>query len=89
MARQGMRKNDARGQASGRNNPKEAMEITAGTPKKRETYEERAREHQDPVPVAQRAGPKASTRDHRDGGGTRIHNPAGRRSGSESNEGSD
>ena len=88
MAKQGMRKNDASGPTSGRNNPKQSMEITAGTPKKRETYDQRARQGKDPDPVAQRSGPPGSTRDHRDGGGTRIDSPAGRRSGSDSNKGS-
>lgn len=31
------------------------MTITAGTPKKRETYAEQAREHRDPAPRAQAA----------------------------------
>jgi hypothetical protein len=89
MAKQGMRKNDASGATSGRNNPKQSMEITAGTPKKQETYERRAREGKDPDPVAQRSGPPEATRDHRDGTALRIDKPAGRRSGSDSNKGSD
>ena len=89
MAKQGQRKNDARGPTSGRNNPKQSTEITAGTPKKRETYEERAREGKDPDPVAQRSRPAPATRDHRDSNGLRIDSPAGRRSGSKSNKRSD
>jgi hypothetical protein len=84
MAKKGMRNNDAHGTTSGRNNPKQSMEITAGTPKKREPYAERAREHKDPEPVAQHARAAEATRDHRDGQGTRIHKPGSRRGGSES-----
>lgn len=89
MAKQGQRKNDASGATSGRNNPKQSMEITAGTPKKQETYAERARQGKDPDPVAQHAKPQESTRDHRDGNGLRIDSTGGGRSGSQSNKGSD
>jgi hypothetical protein len=89
MPKTGQRQNDSSGPTSGRNNPKQSMEITAGTPKKQETYEERAREGKDPDPVAQRAKPKESTRDHRDGENLRIDSPSGGRSGSASNKGSD
>ncbi len=77
----------ANGPTSGPNNPKEAVEITAGTPKKRETYEQRAREGKDPDSVAQHSKPKPSTRDHRTPNGLRIEKPASRRSGSDSNAG--
>ena len=86
MAKQGMRKNDSSGATSGRNNPKQSMEITAGTPKKRETYEERARQGKDPDPVAQRSGPAESTRDHREEPTGSVHDRRGRRSGTESNK---
>ena len=89
MAKQGQRHNDAHGPTSGRNNPKQAVEITAGTPKKRETYAERGRAGKDPDPVAQHAKPERSTRDHRDPNGLRIDSPAARRSGSDSNKGGD
>jgi hypothetical protein len=89
MAKQGQRQNDASGPTSGRNNPKQSMEITTGTPKKRATYAERARQGKDPDPVAQHAKPERSTRDHRDESGLRIDSPAGRRSGSDSNKGAE
>ena len=89
MAKQGQRQNDASGATSGRNNPKQSVEVTAGPPKNRETYGERARQGKDPDPVAQRAKPQPATRDHRDSENLRIDSPAGRRSGSDSNRGSD
>jgi hypothetical protein len=85
MAKQGQRQNDASGPSSGRNNPRESVEITAGTPKKRETYEEQAREGKNPAAVAQRHKPEPATRDRRTPNGKRIDSPAGRRSGSDSN----
>lgn len=85
MAKQGQRQNDSNVATSGRNNPKESVDITAGTPKKRETYEERARQGKDPDPVAQRTKASEPTRDKRDGENLRIDKPAGRRSGSDSN----
>ena len=87
MPKTGQHQNDANGPRSGRNNPKQSMEITAGTPKKRETYEDRARQHKDPDPVAQHDKPEKPTRDHRDGENLRIDSPASRRSGSDSNKG--
>ena len=81
--------NGPNGPTSGRNNPKQSVEITAGSPKKQETYEQRAREGKDPDPIAQHAKPKPSTRDHRTPNGLRIDKPAGRRSGSDSNAGGD
>jgi hypothetical protein len=85
MAKQGQHRDDARGQRSGRNNPKESVTITAGTPKKRETYEQQAREHRDTDPEPQRSGPQESTTDHRNPGGTRAERPRSGRSGSDSN----
>lgn len=87
MAKTGQRDNDAHGQQSGRNNPKKSVEITAGTPKKRETYEEQARQGKNPATVAQHDRPEKPTRDHRDGENLRIDSPASRRSGSDSNKG--
>ena len=62
MPKKGQRDNDSNGATSGRNNPSESVEITAGTPKKRETYDERARMHLDPDPVAQHDKPEKATR---------------------------
>lgn len=39
----------------GGNNPKKSTEITTGTPKKKETYEEQAREHENPAKLPQKA----------------------------------
>jgi hypothetical protein len=86
MAKQGQRQNDASAATSGRNNPKESVEITAGTPKKRETYAERARQGKHPDPVAQHAKPKPSTRDRRSPNGLRVDSVSGGRSGSQSNK---
>jgi hypothetical protein len=86
MAKSGQRQNDARGQRSGRNNPTKSVPITAGTPKKRETYEQQAREHRDTDPEPQRANPEPSTTDHRrEPTGTRAEHPRSGRSGSDSN----
>lgn len=87
MAKQGQHKNDSSGPTSGRNNPTQSVPITAGTPKKQETYEEQAREGKDPGVQAQQSTPERSTRDHRerDGEATRARNPRSGRSGSDSN----
>jgi hypothetical protein len=60
MAKQGQHKRDANDQrvSRGRNNPKESMTITTGTPKKEETYEEHARQRKDTDPEPQRAEPR-------------------------------
>jgi len=57
MAKQGQHKHDAHDQtkSKGHNNPAKSMTITAGTPKKKETYAEQAREHKDPGKQAQAA----------------------------------
>jgi hypothetical protein len=57
MAKQGQHHNDARDPAKsrGHNNPDKSMTITAGTYKKRETYDEQARRHEDPGKQAQAA----------------------------------
>jgi hypothetical protein len=55
MAKQGQHNNDARDsdKSKGHNNPKKSVTITAGTPKKQETYAEQARNHEDPGKQAQ------------------------------------
>jgi hypothetical protein len=88
MAKQGQHKRDARDPriSRGRNKPRESVLITAGTPKKRETYEEQARQHKDTDPEPQRSEPRWSedTREQpRED--LRIDAPASRRSGSDSN----
>ncbi|MBE3559248.1 MAG: hypothetical protein IMW89_08490 [Ktedonobacteraceae bacterium] len=42
-------------QSAGRNNPKKSTEIITGPPKKHETYEQQAIEHDNPAKLAQRA----------------------------------
>ena len=87
MAKRGQHPNDASGQRSGRNNPRKSVTITAGTPKKRETYEEQARAHEDPAKPAQSSPAHASTTDHRglEKPKTRASHPRSGRSGSDSN----
>jgi hypothetical protein len=55
MAKHGQHNHDSRDsdKSRGNNNPSQSQTITTGTYKKEETYAERAREHQDPEPVAQ------------------------------------
>lgn len=65
MAKQGQHKNDGQGPRSGRRNPKEAVAITAGTPKKQETYDAQAREGEATNRQAQHSPPSESTRDTR------------------------
>ena len=57
MAKQGQHKNDSHDQTKsrGNTNPEKSMTITAGTPKKKETYDQQAREHKDTSPQAQAA----------------------------------
>ena len=90
MAKRGQHHNDSHGARTGRNNPKESMTITAGTPKKRETYDEQARQHRDTDPEPQHAAPERSTMDHRDPDGANLRardsSVSGGRSGSRSNE---
>lgn len=88
MAKQGQHNNDGNDQdkSRGHNNPDKSMTITAGTPKKRETYSEQAREHKDPGVQA-----RAARNDWKDGASgkpkraTRARNPRSGRSGSDSN----
>ncbi|MCC7366112.1 MAG: hypothetical protein IT303_17235 [Dehalococcoidia bacterium] len=88
MAKRGQHKRDAHDPrvSRGRNNPKESVPITAGTPKKQETYEQQARERRDTDPEPQRSEPRwvEDTRDpladeHR------AHHSRNSRSGSDSN----
>jgi len=90
MAKQGQHRSDANDQAKskGPNNPTKSQVITAGTPKKQETYAERAREGKDPEPQAQAARHdwNEDTRDpKRNDQRTRARNPRSGRSGSDSN----
>jgi hypothetical protein len=59
MAKQGQHRHDVNDQrvSPGRNNPKKSVPITAGSPKKRETYDEQARAHEDPGKQAQHSEP--------------------------------
>jgi hypothetical protein len=89
MPKKGQHRNDAFDplRSAGRNNPEKGVTITAGTPKKRETYAEQAREGRNPDPQAQAAKPR---RDERttgpsESGRTRASNPRSGRSGSDSN----
>jgi len=69
MAKQGQHNNDANDndKSPGRNNPDKGMTITTGTPKKKETYAEQARNHEDPGKQAQAQEPHwiTDTRDPR------------------------
>jgi len=57
MAKQGQHQHDQHDpdKSKGNNNPSKSMTITTGTPKKKETYAEQARQHQDPGKQAQAA----------------------------------
>ena len=88
MAKQGQHKRDAHDPriARGRNKPKESVPITAGSPKKQETYEAQARERLDTEKEAQRSESRwiDDTREQprQD---LRIDRPRSGRSGSDSN----
>jgi hypothetical protein len=86
MAKQGQHKNDRMDQrkSRGHNNPDKSVTITAGTPKKQETYAEQARRGEDPGKQAQAAKNewKEDTHDPE----RKLPKGAGR-SGSESNAG--
>lgn len=90
MAKQGQHKRDAHDPRipRGRNEPEKSVPITAGSPKKQETYEAQARARQDTEKQAQRSEPewKEDTRE-RPAEDLRIDAPASRRSGSDSNAG--
>ena len=57
MSKQGQHKNDAFDQSKspGNNHKDRSQTITTGTPKKKETYDEQARQHKDTSPLAQAA----------------------------------
>ncbi len=57
MAKQGQHNDDARDSdvSRGNNNPDKSVTITAGTPKKKDTYDAQARAHDDPGKPAQAA----------------------------------
>ena len=86
MAKKGQHRNDAYDplESSGNTNPSETTEITAGTPKKQETYEKRAREHKDPAPVAQRSKPSRNEKIIHESSGVRARKVRSGRSGSDS-----
>src|SRR5437879_5071493 len=92
MAKKGQHKNDAfdKTKSRGHNNPSESQTITAGTPKKQETYQRQIREHKNTQPVAQRQHNdwNPDTRESPSiGGSTRARDSSLRsgRSGSDSN----
>ncbi len=90
MAKQGQHNNDGRDsdKSRGHNNPENSVTITAGTPKKQETYEQQAREHEDTGKQAQAAKNtwQESTRDPQDAPlRARDSDISGGRSGSDSN----
>jgi len=88
MAKKGQRDNDGSGPQSGRNEPDKSVPITAGSPKKQETYTAQAREGKDTERQAQNDVPEPATRDHRDRKDSRASRPGSGRSGSDSNAGS-
>jgi hypothetical protein len=90
MAKQGQHNNDANDpdQSRGPNNPDKSVTITTGPPKNQETYEQQARQHEDPARPAQAARNEwdEDTRDEPDTtGGTRAREVRSGRSGSDSN----
>lgn len=90
MAKQGQHNNDGRDSdtSRGHNNPDKSMTITAGTPKKKETYDAQARAHDDPGKQAQAAKNTwhESTKDPQDAPlRARDSDVTGGRSGSDSN----
>lgn len=96
MAKAGQHHNNARDQAKpggherskGRNNPSKSAPITAGTPKKQETYAAQARAHDDPGQRGQHSVPTWDE-DLRDepsiAGSTHERDPRSGRDGSDSN----
>jgi len=91
MAKQGQHKDDAFDQTKsrGHNNPSQSQTITTGTYKKKETYAQQAREHQDTEPLAQAARNdwNPDTREHPTNEGSpraRDSDITGGRSGSDS-----
>ena len=91
MAKQGQHHNDAHDSdaSRGHNNPAKSVMITAGTPKKRETYAAQSRKHEDTdmQAQAQRNGWEENTHHENRTPGGALSGPRGRkqRSGSDSN----
>jgi hypothetical protein len=92
VAKQGQHKNDSHDQtkSKGHNDPSKSMTITAGTPKKKETYDAQARHHEDPgkQPQAARNTWNEDTRDKpsiENSTRARRSDISGGRSGSDSN----
>jgi hypothetical protein len=90
MAKHGQHHNDGNDpdRSKGHNNPSQAQTITAGTPKKHETYQQQAREHKE-VNRQPQAAKNTWNEDTRDEpsieGSTRERDPRSGRSGSDSN----
>jgi hypothetical protein len=90
MAKQGQHHDDDHDQAKskGPNNPRKSVTITTGSYKKKETYEQQARAHEDPYKPAQAAGNEWNEDTHKypGGHGTSWHRLGMRgRTGSDSN----
>src|SRR5688572_22307280 len=86
MAKQGQHKNDVRDsrKSRGPNKPDQSMTTTTGSYKKRETYEEQAREHKDPAAVGQHDKNEWHQDTHEPTPNTRARHPRSGRSGSDS-----
>lgn len=86
MAKQGQHHNDGNDPdvSRGHNNPRKSTPITTGAPKKRETYEAQAREHENPAKQAQDHEPHWHEQTPRKLSKRDIEGP-GERSGSDSN----
>jgi len=90
MAKQGQHENSAndKTKSKGPNNPSQSQPIITGTYKKRETYEQQARERKDPG-VRPQLAKNEWNEDTRDKpsleGSTRARHPRSGRSGSDSN----
>ena len=94
MSKQGQHHNDQHDydKSKGPNNPKKSVTVTAGSPKKKETYDAQAREHKDPGKQAQAQKNEwnEDTRDKptiEDSPRARDSDITGGRSGSDSNAG--
>jgi hypothetical protein len=94
MAKQGQHKHDANDPriSKGSTTPSKSQTITAGTPKKQETYREQAREgrNTDPQPQAAARDWREDTREEpTSSASTRARHPRSGRSGSDSNAAAD
>jgi len=91
MAKQGQHPGDHAGrqESTGNNNPSKSVTVTAGNVKKKETYDEQARNHQDTGKQAQAAKnePKYDEAEIGDNGALRARDSdvGGGRNGSQSN----